>query len=132
MVASLVNIAITIAASVVLVVVAKLGARGLLLGNYAASTIVLLGLWWTMRGRLLPRRTSGDRLRLLLRFGLPTVAAEASVYGLSIIDRYYLYHQKSAGVAGLLLDRGQVRRRDRVHRAGVHVRVAAARLLGHR
>jgi O-antigen/teichoic acid export membrane protein len=101
MVASLTNIALTIAASVTLVVGAKLGARGLLLGNYGASTVVLLGLWWTMRGRLLGRRASGERLRLLLRFGLPTVVAEASVYGLSIVDRYYLYHQRSAGVAGL-------------------------------
>ncbi|HWE34297.1 MAG TPA: lipopolysaccharide biosynthesis protein [Solirubrobacteraceae bacterium] len=101
MVASLANIALTIAASVVLVVGVKLGARGLLLGNYGASTVVLLGLWWTMRGRLLRPRASGERLRLLLRFGLPTVAAEASVYLLSIVDRYYLYHQRSAGVAGL-------------------------------
>jgi O-antigen/teichoic acid export membrane protein len=101
MAATLTNVALTIAASVVLVVGRKLGARGLLLGNYGASTAVLVALWWTMRGRLLVRRPSGERLGLLLRFGLPTVAAEASVYGLSIVDRYYLYHQKSAFVAGL-------------------------------
>ena len=37
----------------------------------------------------------------LLRFGLPTVPAEASVYALSIIDRYYIYHHRSPTLAGL-------------------------------
>ena len=100
-IASLTNVALTIAASVVLVVGFKLGARGLLLGNYGASTVVLFGLWWTMRHRLMPRRAGGEPLRLLMRFGLPTVPAEASVYALSIVDRYYLYHDRSATEAGL-------------------------------
>jgi O-antigen/teichoic acid export membrane protein len=38
---------------------------------------------------------------VLLRFGLPTVPAEASVYALSIIDRYYIFHSRSPGLAGL-------------------------------
>ena len=38
---------------------------------------------------------------MLLRFGLPTVPAEASVYALSIIDRYYIFHHRSPGLAGL-------------------------------
>jgi O-antigen/teichoic acid export membrane protein len=36
-----------------------------------------------------------------MRFGLPTVPAEASVYALSIVDRYYIYHERSAALAGL-------------------------------
>jgi O-antigen/teichoic acid export membrane protein len=100
-VASLVNVGLTIGASVVLVVGLGQGARGLLLGNYGASTIVLLGLWWTMRGRLRGPRTGGERLGLLLRFGLPTVPAEISVYALSIFDRYYIYHERSPRLAGL-------------------------------
>ena len=101
-IASLINVAITIGASVGLVVVLGQGARGLLLGNYGASTIVLLGLWWTMRHRLLPRHAVGaERLGQLLRFGLPTVPAEASVYALSIVDRYYVYHDRSPRLAGL-------------------------------
>jgi O-antigen/teichoic acid export membrane protein len=91
--ATLINVGLTIVASVVLVVGLGQGARGLLLGNYGASTVVLLGLWWTMRHRLAPRRrVGGEQLGQLLRFGLPTVPAEASVYALSIVDRYYLYH----------------------------------------
>jgi O-antigen/teichoic acid export membrane protein len=100
--AALINVAITIAASVVLVVGFGQGARGLLLGNYGASTLVLVGLWWTMRDRLAPRRRIGaERLGQLLRFGLPTVPAEASVYALSIVDRYYIYHDRSPKLAGL-------------------------------
>ena len=116
-----------------LVVGAGDGARGLLLANYGASTLVLLGLWWTLRHRLRARRArAGERLGALLRFGLPTVPAEASVYALSIVDRYYVYHDRSPALAGALLDRDQARRRGRLHRARVPVRVAAAGLLGHR
>jgi O-antigen/teichoic acid export membrane protein len=101
-VASVTNVVITIAASVVLVVGLGLGARGLLLGNYGASTLVLVGLWWTMRHRLAPQHgMPAERLGQLLRFGLPTVPAEASVYALSIVDRYYVYHDRSPGLAGL-------------------------------
>jgi O-antigen/teichoic acid export membrane protein len=100
--ASLINVAITIAASLVLVVGLGLGPRGLLLGNYGASTLVLLGLWWTMRHRLAPRHSDRvERFGVLLRFGLPTVPAEASVYALSIVDRYYIYHDRSPRQAGL-------------------------------
>jgi O-antigen/teichoic acid export membrane protein len=99
--ASLINVVLTIASSVVLVVALGDGARGLLLGNYGASTVVLLGLWWTMRARLFTRRGSAEPTGALLRFGLPTVPAEASVYALSIIDRYYIYHDRSPTLAGL-------------------------------
>jgi O-antigen/teichoic acid export membrane protein len=80
------------------------GARGLLLGNYGASTVVLLGLWWTMRDRLRPRHhASVETHRMLFGFGLPTVPAEASVYALSIVDRYYIFHHGVGGprLAGL-------------------------------
>lgn len=99
--ASLINVALTIAASVVLVVGLGDGARGLLLGNYGASTVVLLGLWWTMRERLKPRRVRVEPLALLMRFGLPTLPAEASVYALSLVDRFYIYHYKSQALAGM-------------------------------
>ncbi len=100
--ASLINVGLTIIASVILVAGLRLGARGLLLGNYGASTVVLFGLWWTMRHQLAPRHSMrAERLGELLRFGLPTVPAEASVYALSIVDRYYIYHDRSPRAAGL-------------------------------
>jgi O-antigen/teichoic acid export membrane protein len=100
-VASLINVGVTIASSVVLVVALKLGPRGLLLGNYGTSTLVLIGLWWMMRDRLRRRPTRPEQFGTLLRFGLPTVPAEASVYALSVVDRYYIYHHRGAALAGL-------------------------------
>ena len=99
--ASLTNVLLTIAASLVLVVGLHDGARGLLLGNYGASTLVLLALWWKLRDRVAPRHVRSESLRELVHFGLPTVPAEASVYALSIIDRYYIYHARSPTLAGL-------------------------------
>ncbi len=99
--ASLSNVLLTIAASVVLVVGLGDGALGLLLGNYGASTVVLIALWFALRHRLRPRPGAAERMGVLMRFGLPTVPAEASVYALSIIDRYYLFHHRSPALAGL-------------------------------
>jgi O-antigen/teichoic acid export membrane protein len=99
--ASLTNVVLTVASVVTLVVGFGLGARGYLLGNYGVSAFVLIGLWWTMRHRLTPRRAPSDSLATLMRFGLPTVPAEASVYLLSIVDRFYIYHHRSPAQAGL-------------------------------
>ncbi|HWD75345.1 MAG TPA: lipopolysaccharide biosynthesis protein [Solirubrobacteraceae bacterium] len=99
--ASLGNVLLTVAASVILVVGLGDGARGLLLGNYGASTVVLIVLWFRLRHRLRPRRAQAAQMAVLLRFGLPTVPAEASVYALSIVDRYYIFHHRSPALAGL-------------------------------
>ena len=53
------------------------------------------------------------------------------MYALSIVDRYYIFHDRSAGAGRAVLDRGQAGRRGGVHRARVPVRVAAPGLLGH-
>jgi O-antigen/teichoic acid export membrane protein len=102
-IASLTNVALTITASLVLVVGFGDGARGLLIGNYGASTVVLLALWFSMRHRLRrpERPAAGERLSQLLHFGLPTMPAEISVYALNIFDRYYILHAKSTSLVGL-------------------------------
>jgi O-antigen/teichoic acid export membrane protein len=100
-VASVANVGLTVAASLALVVGARLRERGLLLGNYGATAVILVAVWWRLRDRLLPRRGHAEPLSLLLRFGLPTVPAEASVYALSVIDRNYLVHSRGLGAAGL-------------------------------
>jgi O-antigen/teichoic acid export membrane protein len=99
--ASLANVALTIAASVILVVGVRAGADGLMLGNYGATAVVLLGVWWTMRRRLLVARAPAEPWGPLLRFGLPTVPAEASVYALSVVDRLYIVHERNLAQAGL-------------------------------
>ena len=101
--ASIVNVLLTIAATVTLVVGLGLGPRGYLLGNYGATTVVLLAdVVDAAPSPGAPARARvADSMRELMRFGLPTVPAEASVYLLSIVDRYYLYHGRSAREAGL-------------------------------
>jgi O-antigen/teichoic acid export membrane protein len=98
--ASVCNVLLTVAVVVTLVVGLHLGARGYLLGNYAVSTFILIALWWTMRHRLARRGGMPESMRTLMRFGLPTVPAEASAYLLSIVDRAYLYHDRSPAEAG--------------------------------
>jgi O-antigen/teichoic acid export membrane protein len=94
------NVAMTVAFTIALVVFAHQGARGLLLGNFGASALVVLGLWWVLRRRFSLRVRLGD-LRAMLRFGLPTVPADASVYALQVVDRFYLFRVYSHGAAGL-------------------------------
>jgi O-antigen/teichoic acid export membrane protein len=93
------NVGMTVAFTVTLVVVAHQGARGLLLGNFTASALVVLGLWFLLRRRFSLRVRVVD-LRAMLRFGLPTVPADASVYGLQVADRLYLFRGYSHAAAG--------------------------------
>ena len=96
-----VNVLLTVATSVVLVVGLDKGYNGLLIANYGATTVVLIGLWWTLRARLFPHsHARPDSFRTLFRFGLPTVPAEASAYALSVLDRQYLVHEQGAAAAG--------------------------------
>jgi O-antigen/teichoic acid export membrane protein len=94
------NVGMTVAFTILLVVFANQGARGLLLGNFGASAIVVLGLWWVLRARFSFAVRIAD-LRGMLRFGLPTVPADASVYALQVADRFYLFRVYSHSSAGL-------------------------------
>jgi O-antigen/teichoic acid export membrane protein len=99
MYASGANVTMTVVFTIALVVFAGQGARGLLLGNFGASAIVVVGLWWTLRGRVSLRVRLGD-LRAMLGFGLPTVPADASVYALQVVDRFYLFRGVGHAAAG--------------------------------
>jgi O-antigen/teichoic acid export membrane protein len=99
--ATMANVVLTIAASLLLVVGLHHGYNGLLLANYGVSALVLLALWWKMRVRLLGSTAGAEPLRTLLHFGLPTVPAEASVYALSVLDRQFVVHQHGLSAAGL-------------------------------
>ena len=99
--ASFANVLLTIALTVWLVVVEDEGARGLLLGNFGGSAV-------DPRGAVLgaPRAASRSsrrraRLRPMLRFGLPTMPAELSLYALNFIDRVALVRLAGLAEAGL-------------------------------
>ena len=104
--ASVANVVMSITLMIYLVVFRHDGARGLLAGNYIASALELVGLWWVERRRLLGplrSRLAGPSLpvRAMIAFGLPTVPADASVYALQVVDRWYLLRAQSAAAAGL-------------------------------
>ena len=84
----------------VLVVGAGEGARGLLVGSYASGAVFVLGLIVLQRRRL---SLLFDRalLRRLLRFGLPTMPAEVSLYLLNFVDRIIIVRSVGLAEAGL-------------------------------
>ena len=98
--ASFTNVLLTIALTVWLVVFEDEGARGLLLGNFGGSALVLAALLWIHRARLglVPSRA---RLGEMLRFGLPTMPAELSLYALNFVDRVALARLAGLAEAGL-------------------------------
>jgi O-antigen/teichoic acid export membrane protein len=100
--ASMANVAMTVTFTVLLVVFAEQGARGLLLGNFGASAAVVLALWVVLaQARRFSLRLHLPDLRAMLRFGAPTVPADASVYALQVVDRLYLFRVYSESAAGL-------------------------------
>src|SRR6478609_9098944 len=99
-VTTILNVLMTIGLTVVLVVGQGEGARGLLLGSYASGAAFVLGLIVVHRRRLsllFDRRL----LRRLLRFGLPTMPAELSLYLLNFVDRIIILRSAGAAELGL-------------------------------
>jgi O-antigen/teichoic acid export membrane protein len=99
-VTTIVNVLVTIGLTVVLVVGAGEGARGLLLGSYASGAAFVFGLIALQRRRL-SLRFDRALLRRLLRFGLPTMPAEASLYLLNFVDRIIIVRSAGLAEAGL-------------------------------
>jgi O-antigen/teichoic acid export membrane protein len=99
-VVTLVNVIAAIALTVVLVVGRDEGARGLLLGSYVSGAAVVLALIVIHRRRLslwLDRAL----LRRMMRFGLPTMPAELSIYALNFVDRIIIVRTVGLTEAGL-------------------------------
>jgi O-antigen/teichoic acid export membrane protein len=97
---TILNVVATIALTVALVVGAGDGARGLLIGSYAAGAVtvfVLIAMQW----RQLSLRFDRALLRRLFRFGLPTMPAEVSLYALNFVDRLIILRSAGAAEAGL-------------------------------
>jgi O-antigen/teichoic acid export membrane protein len=95
-----VNVLVTIPVTVWLVVVEDMGADAILLGTFGTGVLFLLWRIWEERRRLalVPNR---PLLRRMLRFGLPTMPAELTLYSLSFIDRIILVRRASLAEAGL-------------------------------
>jgi O-antigen/teichoic acid export membrane protein len=99
-VTTMLSVLSAIGLTVILVVGAGEGARGLLLGSYISGAAFVLGLIWVHRRRL-SLRFERPLLRRLMRFGLPTMPAELSLYGLNFVDRLIIVHVAGVPEAGL-------------------------------
>ncbi|MGZ8666438.1 MAG: lipopolysaccharide biosynthesis protein [Solirubrobacterales bacterium] len=99
-VTTMANVLVTIPVTVALVVGEGEGARGLLLGSYGTGAVFAVGLIVVHRHRL-ALLWDGPLLRRLMRFGLPTMPAELSLYSLNFIDRIILVRYAGLAEAGL-------------------------------
>jgi O-antigen/teichoic acid export membrane protein len=89
--ASLANIAITVGATVLLVVVYELGPVGVVAGNFTGTLAVYLALLGYRREQLglhLDRSLLGE----MQRFGLPLVPAALALIAIHFGDRFFLSH----------------------------------------
>jgi len=94
------NVLVTIPVTVWLVVGEGKGASGLLWGQYGTGAVFLAGLVVAQRHRLALIPDSGV-WRRMLRWGLPTMPAELSLYSLNFIDRVLIVRLVGLGDAGL-------------------------------
>jgi O-antigen/teichoic acid export membrane protein len=99
-VTTILNVLAAIVLTVVLVVGLEEGARGLLLGSYAAGGVFVVGLM-AWQWRRLSLRFDRHLLRRLFRFGVPTMPAEVSLYLLNFIDRLIIVRSLGLAEAGL-------------------------------
>jgi O-antigen/teichoic acid export membrane protein len=97
---TLLNVLAAIGLTVVLVVGAGEGARGLLVGSYATGAVTVVALI-VLQWRQLSLRFDRALLRRLLRFGLPTMPAEVSLYLLNFVDRIIIVRSAGLAEAGL-------------------------------
>jgi O-antigen/teichoic acid export membrane protein len=111
--ASLTNVLLTIAATVVLVVVLDQGALGVIAGNFTGTLLVYLGLLGYRREQL-GLQFDNELLRLMNRFGLPLVPSGLALWVLNFSDRFFL-----ARISG----------QDEVGRYSLGVRIASAMVL---
>jgi len=94
------NVLAAIGLTIVLVVGADEGARGLLLGSYASGAAFVGGLIVYNRHHL-SLLVDRPLLRRLFRFGTPTMPAELSLYALNFVDRIIIVRSLGLAEAGL-------------------------------
>ena len=98
--ASLANIAVTIGATILLVVVWEQGALGVIVGNVVGTLTVYLALLAVHREQL-GLQFSRPLLRQMNRFGIPLVPAALALIVVNFSDRFFLVHLASLSEVGL-------------------------------
>ena len=83
---SLINIAITIVLSLVLVIPVHMGAAGIMLGNFSGTYITYFLLLWARRD-MIGLHVNWPLLRQMLHFSLPLMPAGVALWALNLADR---------------------------------------------
>jgi O-antigen/teichoic acid export membrane protein len=98
--ASLVNLAVTVGATVLFVVVLDWGATGVIVGNFTGTLVVYAALL-AYRREQLGLTVDLHLLRQMNRFGLPLVPSMLALWMLSFGDRIFLLKLSDASEVGL-------------------------------
>ena len=98
--ASLANIAVTVAATVLFVVVLEWGAVGVVAGNFTGTLAVYVSLLGYRREQL-GLELDRPLLRAMQRFGLPLVPSALALIAVNFSDRFFLVHLASLDEVGL-------------------------------
>jgi O-antigen/teichoic acid export membrane protein len=99
LVASLANVAITIGATVVLVVGLDEGALGVIVGNFTGTLAVYLALLGYRREQL-GLELNRPLLREMQRFGWPLVPSALALIAINFSDRFFIAHLASLAEVG--------------------------------
>ena len=100
MLASLANIAVTIGATVLLVVGSRRARSGVIVGGFTGTLVVYLGLLAVHREQL-GLQFSRPLLREMNRFGIPLVPAALALIVVNFSDRFFLVHLDGLAEVGL-------------------------------
>ena len=98
--ASLANVLVTIAATVLLVAVWHKGAVGVLIGNFT-GTLVVYGVLLGYRRYQLGLEFNRELFRLMNRFGMPLVPSGLALWAINFVDRLFLNTISGAAETGL-------------------------------
>lgn len=98
--ASLANIAITIGATLVLVVALDQGPIGVIVGNFVGTLTVYLVLLGYRRYQL-GLQFDRELLRAMNRFGMPLVPSALALWAINFVDRVFLAHYKDQAEVGV-------------------------------
>jgi O-antigen/teichoic acid export membrane protein len=94
------TVVVVIPVTVALLVATDLGPAAILLGNFGTGTLFLAARLWAERRRL-GFTVDVPLLRRMIRFGLPTMPAELTLYSLNWIDRLIILRLAGAAAVGL-------------------------------
>ena len=98
-IASLANILVTVAATVLLVVVFDQGPLGVIVGNFTGTLVVYLALLGYRREQL-GLQFDRDLLRQMNRFGWPLVPSALALWATNFSDRFFLVKLSSVQEVG--------------------------------